>query len=196
MNLQERKNMIYQTLRLHNKLTHNELWRSLQKEFQPKKDSFSNKTFEKTLKEMVDQGLVYREKDKTNKLGKIWYFPIIDFPKIEKDVMRNLETKVWVYDEQLQKFEKKFERFDLYEKARQLSRFYILVTLLEYDIRWFSEVYKNSLMKKRYDEVQDMKKRLEQLFEKSKSKKDEIRQLVVKNFESDEQTILNEIYTR
>lgn len=193
MEIQERKNLIYQTLRMRNKLTHNELWRVLQEEFKKEKDSFSNKTFEKTLKEMVDQKLIYKEKEKNSKLGKTWYFPIIDFSKIEQDVMRNLETKVRVYDDELHKFEEKFENYDLYEKARRLSRFHILVTLVSYDIQWFSEIYKNPKMKKRYKEVENMKKELKMLFEKSKTERDEIRQLVIKNFESDEQVILSEI---
>lgn len=188
--------MIYETLRNHNKITHNQLWKILQEEFIGKKDSFSNKTFEKTLKEMVGQGLVYREEEKGSSLGKVWYFPTIDFPKIESDVMRNLETKVWAYDEQLRKFVERFEEYDLYEKARRLSRFYVLVTLLSYDIRWFSEVYKNPKMKKRYKEVENMKKRLETLFDKSKTERDEIRQLVVKNFENYEQQIIEDVYEK
>lgn len=181
---------------MHNKLTHNDLWRALEREFAKKKDSFSNKTFEKTLKEMVAQKLVYREKDKKSKLGKVWYFPIINFPHIESDVMNNLETKVKVYDQHLEKFEEKFQNYDLYEKARRLSRFHILINLLEFDIVWFSEIYKNPLMKKRYREVELMKKRLKKLFDKSKTDRDEIRQLVVKNFETDQGAILQELHEK
>lgn len=197
MNLEERKNMVYTTLRMHNKLTHNDLWREIQREFEKKKDSFSNKTFEKTLKSLVGQGLAYREKDRKSKLGKIWYFPVINFPQIESDVMNNLETKIDVYNGQLRVFEKKFNKYDMYEKARRLGRFYILNSLLEHSIEWFSEVYHNNpKMKQRKNEVANMKKRLDKLFQKSKTDRDEIRQLVVKGFESDEQEILNEIYDK
>ena len=182
---------------MHNKLTHNDLWRALEREFAKKKDSFSNKTFEKTLKEMVAQKLVYREKERGSKLGKVWYFVVIDFPKIEEGVVINLETKLGYYNSQLKKFEKNFTKYDLYEKARRLGRFFILLSLADFDINWFTEVYsKNPEMKKRTKEIKNMKKRLDNLFQKSKSKNDEIRQLVVKGFENDEQLILDEIYDK
>jgi len=182
---------------MRNKLSHNDLWRAVQREFEKKKDGFSNKTFEKTLKNMVEQGLVYKEKDRESKLGKVWYFTVIDFVKIEEGVIINLETKLHYYNDQLKKFEKNFSKYDLYEKARRLGRFFILLSLADFDINWFTEVYsKNSEMKKRTKEIKNMKKRLDNLFQKSKSKNDEIRQLIVKGFESDEQAILDEIYTR
>jgi len=182
---------------MHNKLTHNDLWRHIQQEFRKKKDGFSNKTFEKTLKIMLDEKLLYREKDKKSRLGKVWYHPIINFPDIESDVMNNLETKVQVYSGQLKIFEKKFNQYDLYEKARRLGRFYILNSLLEHSIKWFSEVYHNNpKMKQRKNEVANMKKRLDKMFQKSKTETDEIRQLVVKGFETDEQEILNEVHDK
>lgn len=185
------------TLRMHNKLTHNDLWRALEREFAKKKDSFSNKTFEKTLKEMVAQKLVYREKEKGSKLGKIWYFPIYDFERIKSDVLGNLETKITYYHSLLKIFEKKFDDYDLYDKARRLGRFFILILLVEHSIRWFAETYdKSSEMKKRVKEVENMKRKLNKLFQKSKTDRDEIRQLVVRGFESDEQIILDEIYDK
>lgn len=182
---------------MHNKLTHNDLWRQIQEEFKRKKDTFSNKTFEKTLKILVDEKLLYREKDRKSNLGKIWYFPVIKFPDIQSDVMNNLETKIYYYKKQLNVFEKKFTKYDLYEKARRLSRFYLLISISEFSMRWFSEIYGNHPeMQKRLNEVKTMKKRLDSLFQKDKTERDEFRQLVVKGFETDEQLILDEIYDK
>ena len=125
------------------------------------------------------------------------YLPIIDFPEIESTVMTNLETKNDYYHGQLKVFEKKFNKFNLYEKARRLGQFYTLISLLEYSISWFSEIYRNNpKMKQRKKEVVKMKKLLDNLFQKSKTEQDEIRQLVVKGFESDEQEMLREVYDK
>lgn len=195
MNLEERKRLIYQTLRMNNKITYNNLWRELQREFKKKKDSFSNKTYDNMLKIMVQQGLVFRQEDKSSKLGKIWYLPVIDFPSIEDDVTNHMQTKIWYYNDQLKKFEKRFSNYDIYEKARRLGRFFILITLNEFSVKWFIETYPRNLeMKKRLKETRRMKQRLKKLFLRSKSNKDEIYQLVVKHFEADEQDVLNEIH--
>lgn len=70
------------------------------------------------------------------------------------------------------------------------------IHFLEFDVKWFSEIYKDKSMKKRLREVESMKKRLDKLFKKSKTDRDEITQLVVKNFERDEGMILQELHEK
>ena len=106
--------MIYSMIRYAGRVSHNQLWRIIQFRFTKDNDiftkgidNFSNKTFEKTLKQMVDERLVFKELDKTSNLGKVWYFIKWDLDYIKNDLTNNLITEVNMYTEWIKNYETK-----------------------------------------------------------------------------------------
>ena len=195
MNIEERKALIYNVLRSYDKLSHNKLWGRVQQHFMGRKDSFSNKTFENTLHDLIEDQKVKRKPDPKSKLGKVWYSAILNYDEIEVDVTRNFTTLVRHYKAEVRNFSKKFRKLSPYDKALGLSQFFNLIILAELLGIKFQKLYpKNQEIKLVRIEIKKVKLILNLLSStKNKAYTNEVNHLLIKDYQSRSQKILEEI---
>jgi len=176
-------------IRYSGRVSHNELWRIIQFRFTKKDDiyskgidSFSNKTFEKTLKLMVDEGLIFKELDKTSKLKKVWYFIKWDKEYIKNEVIRNF-VNVASDKEFLKNYETKFSNLNNYDRASNYVHYNTSFLLTEASLEKLSTLYPDSTkLKTELKQILKLRKRLDNLISKLNTKdKNEIYQLIIRN---------------
>ena len=183
MNLEERIKFIYDVLRPVERLSHNELWRQVQTHFKLKKsDGFAKDTFERTLHEMEDRNLIYKRKDETSKLGKMWYYASLDHSELEEIVPDNIDTFLNNYvEEYLMKFRERFSTLDNHQKAIGLSNFFMLVlpyeALTEKYVQMFPKNKQLANILQRWHDIRNILYRLVPVNNKSDTK--EVNQLVI-----------------
>ena len=179
-------------------MSHNALWKRVQQNFYATKDSFAQQTFENALAELVEENMVKRNPDPTSKLGKIWYSPILNFREIETDITRHFKTLVMFYVGEFKKFSKRYGKLSVYNRALELSRFFNLVFFVETMCVKYQLIFgKNKDMKSLERKISKLKSRLNSLSSnKNKFFTPEVNQLLIKNFESYSQEILNQMYKK
>ena len=169
--------------------SHNELWRIIQFRFTKEddifsqgKDSFSNKTFEKTLKLMVDEGLIFKELDKTSKLKKVWYFIKWDAAYIKNEVIDSIAHSEM--DKSLLKtYEDKFDNLDNYDRASNYVHYNTSFLLTESSLEKLLIIYpENTKLKTGLQQISKLRKRLDNLISKLNTEdKNEVCQLIIRN---------------
>lgn len=196
MESEERKSLIYNVLRSYQKLSHNKLWKRVQQNFVSKGDSFAHDTFEKALAELVEEYKVKRDPEPNSKLGIIWYSPILDFKKIENDILTNFKTLVMHYCNELNSFSKRYKKLSSYDYAIELSRFVGLIFYAESMCHQYKLIFNNNKeLKSLEKEITKLKTELD-FYSSNKNKlfTQEVNQLLIKNYESSSQKILDEIH--